>query len=187
MSDAAILALFSARDEQAIEETAKKYGGICFSVANSILLSAEDAEECVSDMLLTLWNSLPEAGLRSEQLSAYILSCVRRLALNRYRTVTALKRRGSVSRALEELESVLPDREDVQSRMNERVLLEAIQRFLADQPADYRRIFLQRFWYFRTAREIADDLNLKESSVRAVLTRLRQKLRTYLEKEEIYP
>ena len=49
MNDEQILDLYFARDEQAVAETDRKYGGYCFTLANSILHSDQDAEETVSD------------------------------------------------------------------------------------------------------------------------------------------
>ena len=49
MDDEQILDLYFARDEQALAETDRKYGGYCYSLANGILNSEQDAEETVSD------------------------------------------------------------------------------------------------------------------------------------------
>ena len=59
MDDKKIIELFFARDEKAISETEKKYGKLARYVASNILSSREDAEECVNDALLALWNSIP--------------------------------------------------------------------------------------------------------------------------------
>ena len=44
MEDGKIIGLFFARDEQALDETKKKYGSYCFTVANGILGCAEIRE-----------------------------------------------------------------------------------------------------------------------------------------------
>ncbi|MGX8698760.1 MAG: hypothetical protein ACSW8F_02380 [bacterium] len=49
MDDGAIIKLYFARDEEAIRKTEVKYGSLCFSLANNILLNREDSEECVND------------------------------------------------------------------------------------------------------------------------------------------
>ena len=46
-------------------------------------------------------------------------------------------------------------------------------------------IFLRRYWYSESVKEIADRYSMGESKVKTTLFRVRQKLRTYLEKEEI--
>ena len=67
MDDQNIIALYWARSETAISETAQKYGGYCFSIAKNILTNHEDAEESVNDTYLTAWNAPPP--IRSRNLS----------------------------------------------------------------------------------------------------------------------
>ena len=59
MEDETIIDLYFAREERAISETGKKYGGYCRSIAFNILHSHEDTEECVSDTWLHTWNAIP--------------------------------------------------------------------------------------------------------------------------------
>ena len=59
MEDEQIVALYFARDEQAVARTDEKYGAYCFSLANRILCSEADAEETVSDTYLKAWRSIP--------------------------------------------------------------------------------------------------------------------------------
>lgn len=49
MEDEKIVALYWARDEKALEETAAKYSRYCYSIAYNVLSSPEDAEESVND------------------------------------------------------------------------------------------------------------------------------------------
>ena len=60
MTDADIVALYWARDEQAIAQTAQKFGAYCRKIAVNLLGSARDAEECENDTWLAAWNSMPE-------------------------------------------------------------------------------------------------------------------------------
>ena len=83
MEDHEIVALYWARDEQAIKETDMKYGSAVLSVSQNLLGSREDAEECVNDTYLAAWNSMPEE--RPEKLRAWLLKVVRNLSINRYR------------------------------------------------------------------------------------------------------
>ena len=59
MEDTEIIDLYWARNERAIEETDRKYGNYCYTVADNILTNREDSEECVSDTWLRAWNSMP--------------------------------------------------------------------------------------------------------------------------------
>lgn len=59
MEDAQIIELFFVRSEDAISELDKKYGKLCHKLADNILASAQDAEECVNDAYLSTWNAIP--------------------------------------------------------------------------------------------------------------------------------
>lgn len=59
MEDQQIIRLFFERSEQAITELSRKYGALCFQIADNILDDPQDAEECVNDAWLGAWNSIP--------------------------------------------------------------------------------------------------------------------------------
>ena len=54
MDDQQIIELYWARAENAIAETADKYGSYCRSIAVHILRDERDSEECVND---TYWKT----------------------------------------------------------------------------------------------------------------------------------
>ena len=60
MEDQQIIRLFFERLEQAITELSRKYGALCFQIADNILDDPQDAEECVNDAWLGAWNSIFE-------------------------------------------------------------------------------------------------------------------------------
>ena len=82
MEDAAIVDLYWARDEQALAETAAKFGAYCRKIADNILHSAHDAEECENDTWLAAWNSMPTN--RPARLAPYLGRITRNLALDRF-------------------------------------------------------------------------------------------------------
>ena len=92
MEDAAIVALYWARDEQALAETATKFGAYCRKIADNILHSAHDVEECENDTWLAAWNSMPDN--RPARLAPYLGRITRNLALDRLDKATAQKRVG---------------------------------------------------------------------------------------------
>lgn len=102
MEDQDIIALYWAREEDAIRETAAKYGGLCRSIVGRILASPEDGEECLNDTWLGLWNAIPPQ--RPRRLAAFAGRVARNLALKRYDYVTARRRSPEAVRSLEELD-----------------------------------------------------------------------------------
>ncbi len=185
MEDSEIVVLFLARDERAIEEAAQRHGGLCRALALRLLADKQDAEECVSDTLLAAWNSIPPQ--KPEKLSAYLARLTRNLALKRRRDASRLKRGGGdATLAYEELDECLPDRENVEQRLEAQELTKSIERFLRMLPETERRVFLGRYWYFESVAELANRFGFNESRVKSMLFRSRKKLKTYLEKEGLF-
>lgn len=184
MEDAEIISLFFQRDERAIAETAKKYGAACMRHALRILPTKEDAEECVNDLYMQLWSTIPPT--RPEHFSAYLLTILRHVAMNRARSLSAGKRGGGELRvAMEELDRILPSDEDVTAQAERSITAEAINRFLEGLPKQQRIMFMRRYFHFEPAKEIAAAMQLPEGSVRVTLMRLRTKLKYFLEKEAL--
>ena len=181
MEDSEIVKLFLERSEQAIAEAMAKYNGYCTRIAYNILYSHEDAEECVNDAFLKVWDLIPPN--RPEMLSTFIGKLTRNLAINRYRQTLAEKRgSGEAAVAFEELSAVISDNTDVENKAERRELLNEISKFLKKQPERKRNIFICRYWYCDSVQDIAAEFRLSESNVSVILNRTRQKLREYLQK-----
>lgn len=184
MKDHEIIGLYWARNESAITASAEKYGNYCHTIAYNILHNNEDAEECANDTYLGAWNSIPPQ--RPSRLSTYLGKITRNLALNRYKRYTAEKRGyGQVEIVLSELEVCIPAETTVEQTVEEKTLVEAINRFLHSQPRTKRDIFIRRYWHLYTIREIAEVYGMSESNVASSLFRIRNELKSFLEKEGI--
>ena len=184
MEDRQIIALYNERSEAALSETADKYGRYCRTIAYNILQNKEDSEECVNDTWLKAWESIPPQC--PERLSAFLGKITRNLALNRYKHNTREKRGGGQTMlVLEELTECIPGTDGTEEMVNEALLTEVLNGFLAELPMEKRKIFMRRYWYLSSVKELAADFGLSESNVKMTLLRLREKLRQVLEKEGI--
>lgn len=184
MKDTEIIALYWKRDETAITATANTYGNYCYSIAYRILYNKEDAEECVNDTWLNAWKSIPPQ--RPNRLSTYLGRITRNLSLDRHKLLTAEKRgSGQVELALSELEECVPTQMDMEQIADEMVLVEAIEVFLRAQPRVERNIFVGRYWHLYSIRDISKAYHMSESKVCSLLHRMRNKLKSHLNKEGI--
>ncbi len=184
MNDEKIIALFFERDDEAIRETQAKYGRLCYSVAMNILGIHEDAEECVNDAYLGVWNSIPPK--RPSSFSAFLLKTTRNLSLKRLRFRTAEKRGGGqATLSLDELAECIPDGFDIDKELESRELTELINRFLRALPETERRIFICRYWYCDSVADISKSFGFGESKVKMTLMRTRNKLRDFLLEKEV--
>lgn len=59
MEDSKIIDMYWQRDERAIEETDRQYGGYLLKIAVNILADREDGRESVNDTYLKAWESMP--------------------------------------------------------------------------------------------------------------------------------
>ncbi|MBP0971656.1 MAG: sigma-70 family RNA polymerase sigma factor [Oscillospiraceae bacterium] len=181
MNDQELIALYYARSEQASAETYRQFGSCCYTIARNILGCAQDAEECVNDVLIRLWDRIPPA--KPKNFFAYIAAVTRSIACNRYIASRAKKRGGGeVALALEELCDCSGD-ENVEQEIDKKALAEALDAFLGTLKPDHRKIFVQRYWYFCPVDDIAEQFGMTKSKVTVSLMRTREKLRNYLEKE----
>ena len=177
MDDNAIIELFWQRSEDALTECKAKFGGFCRMVANNILQNDGDADECVNDALFRAWNAIPPA--KPSFLKAFLGKITRNLALDRYEATHSKKRGGgSIEMALEELADI-PAREET----SDGELTQAINAFLHSEPAENADIFLKRYWFLHSIKEIAAMYGYSENKTMSLLFRMRGRLKQRLESE----
>lgn len=186
MQDEGIIDLYFKRDERALLETSDKYGNYLKAVARNIVRDEETAKECFNDTLFTSWNTIPPQ--RPNPLKIFLAKITRHLSLRRWEKEHALKRGGGEPEvALEELAECLADEAARRSEQIEDslVIREVINDFLAGLSKRNRRIFVRRYWYMSSVKEIARAMSLSEGNVMTNLSRSRAKLKEALEKAGI--
>ena len=181
MTDSELIALLNNRDETAIEALEARFGGLCRSLASNILADERDVEECVSCVLFKLWSAIPPAAPRD--LTAYVAKAVRNEALTRFRSQRA-ERGFTASVTLEELEDCLVGSESAEDGPAARAIAQAVEGFAAGLPAVQRGVFMRRYWFFDSAKAIAERFGLTEARVNKLLNKTRRDLKRYLVKEE---
>lgn len=182
MEDKAIIDLYWTRSENAISQTALKYGAYCYTIAFNILSNREDSEESVNDTYLAAWNTMPPK--RPGILSAFLGKITRYISLDRWKRRSAAKRGGGqVPLALEELEECICGGEGPEGSLVHKQLLRSIESFLDKLPVQERQVFVCRYWYMDPVADIAERFGYSESKVKIMLFRTREKLRMKLEKE----
>ena len=174
MDDNGIIELFFSRSEQAIEELRRKYGRLCAQIARGILRNEQDAEEVVSSSYLRLWNAIPPK--RPESLCGYLCRTVRNAALN----TSESNRRQHTDSIPAELEEILPDSKTVEGAYDSAQTARYINEFLESAAKKPRMIFVMRYYYNQSVKQIADSLSMNEGAVKTQLSRTRAALREHL-------
>ena len=178
MTDQQIIDQFWARSEGALTEVQNLYGAAGETVAKNLLQNSADAEECVNDALLRLWNSIPPE--RPISLWAYFVKVIRNLSLDRLRQHSAAKRSG-LTLVLEELEEVIGTDENWQ----EGQVLAIIEAFLREEEPENRILFLRRYWRGEPVADAARAAGLSTAAAKMRLSRMRGRLRETLKEEGI--
>ena len=178
IDDEKIIEMFFIRSEQGIRELDVKYGKICHNLSYNIVNSRQDAEECVNDAYLGVWNTIPPT--RPNPLLSYIVKIVRNLSLKSYWRKEADKRSGQYTIALQEIESCIADPKAVEDEIEARELARIIGTFLDTLTVENRVIFMRRYWFADSYKDIAELVGISEKNISVRLTRIREKMKQYL-------
>lgn len=181
MDDLTIIELYHRRDEQAIAETEKKYGGLCRSIALRLLGIREDAEECVNDTWHAAWNKMPPD--RPQALGAFLGRITRNLSISRWRREHARKRYDGIEVLLSELEDCIPASGTIEEVWDRQLLSQTISAWLDCLEDENRRLFIRRYWYGISVKELAAERNDGANTIAQRLRRLRKNLKSFLESE----
>ena len=178
MEDAKIIELFLARSEKAILKLADKYGTVCARISKNILNNASDAEECVNDTYLAVWNTIPPQ--RPDPLKTYVCRIVRNISIAKYHSNTALKRNSHYDVALDELEECFAAIDTVEDEISAKELSALLDAFLENLEQETRKIFVRRYWYGDSVSDISVMFGISQNTAAVRLSRTREKLRKYL-------
>lgn len=179
MKDKEIVQLYWDRDEQAVRATSKKYGAYCQKIAMNILNDYGDAEECVNDTYVKVWNCIPPH--KPERLATFLGKITRNLSFDVYKKKHTSKRgEGQVDVVLDELSEIISGGYEPENEIIKQELMNEINQFLAKLPQNKRQIFVCRYWYADSVTEIAKRFGMTENSVSVCLSRVRVDLKNYL-------
>ena len=182
MRDDEIVTLYWKRDERAIQETKNEYGRYLFKIANNILADLEDSRESVNDTYLAAWNSIPPQ--RPSVLSTYLGKLTRRISIDLFRKKNREKRRASeYALSLNELEECIPGGSMPEDEVEVKLLAKSINDFLRMQPEEARNLFVGRYYFLDSLKDVARYCGMSESKAKSILFRTRCSLKTHLEQE----
>lgn len=184
IDDEKIIEMFFERSEQGLRELDNKYGKICHNLSYNIVSNRQDAEECVNDAYLGAWNAIPPE--QPNPLLAYLCKIVRNISLKIYYRKEAAKRRSHYTIAMEEIEAYIADPNTVEAEIEARELARIIESFLDTLTVENRVIFMRRYWFSDSCKDIAEFVGLTEKNISVRLTRIRQKMKEYLAEREVF-
>lgn len=176
--DADIIEKLCLRDEAALNLVMIRYGKLLQDIARRVCGNDADAEECVNDALLDLWQTVPPQN--PPVLLSYVSVLVRRRAIDKVRYHAAACRTGGVYfDALDELAYCLPDHHS-KAAMEDFIIRDCLLKFVDSLPKADKKMFALRYFRFFENIEIAQVMGMREAAVASRLYRLRKKLKNLL-------
>ena len=179
MEDDGIVALYFARSETAIAETEKKYGAYLHQVAYHILRNLSDTDEIVNDTYMGAWGAIPPT--KPNHLRHFLSRITRNLSFNRLAYLKA----GQRNALFVELDECIPDGKDVEQVWEAKEIGVVLNRFLKTLDDKSCAVFLARYYYSYSIDELAEQYRLSARQVKYLLSKARNGLRDYFEKEGV--
>lgn len=181
MTDEEIIVLLEKRDDKGLSELSKKFTRLILKITRNILSSQTDAEECVNDTLLAVWNAIPPD--KPDNLAAYICKIARRKTLNRLRYNTAPIRNSDL---LTELDECLPSNmRSVEESAELSELTEALNGWLDTLSKQHKRLFMERYFNAQPIKDAARSCSMSLTAATSALSRMRASLKAYLDERSL--
>ena len=185
MDNETIIGLFWDRDETALAQVREHYGAYMLYIARNLLRDDRDVEECMNDLFMSLWNSIPPVVPRIFR--AFAAKITRNLALKMYEKKKTLKRDHSqVSQTIEELAECIASGENTQAHIEHKEVIAALNEFLGTLDDKKCRLFMQRYFYMKPIKDIAEENGISAGSLKTLLCRTRADLRKFIEERDLY-
>jgi len=150
---------FAQRERWAFDEAYRRFGSLLYTVAFNVLHSAEDAEDCVHDVLVRVWKNPRTYTVERGSVRAFLVVCVRNDAISRTRS--AARRERLAQRVGRETESV--EELHIADFIEEQRVRDA----LAQLPDDQRAAVMLAYFGGKTHVEIAQQLDQPLGTVKS--------------------
>ncbi len=119
---------------------------------------------------------------KPKYLFAYLAKICRFISMDKLDWKNAKKRSATIIELTDEMELCIPNPKDDESLDNEELRI-LFNKFLDGLKKESRLVFIRRYWFADSVREISQIYKISESKVKTSLHRTRNKLRAYLENE----
>lgn len=173
-------------DEKSWEDFVNIYSNYTYAIIRSMGISENDAQDINQQLLLTMWNKLPQTDIdKLVHFRAWLSTITKRLVIDFIRKRTSEAKRLEKAGQDETLGYIkairLPEIDPIAEREWKlhitNLALERIQPFFSGQAIEVFRLTLEG----TSAHEIAEKLNIQENSVRRLNSRVKKKLLIQIE------
>lgn len=167
-SDSLLAERIANRDESALEELFREYGGAVKSVAVRVLRDANLAEDVVQETFTALWNSPEKFNSQRGSLRAFLFTIAHRRAVDTVRSEVARSRR--------EQRPPDPEHFDLEDEVWSREISATVRRALQELPAAEREAITLAYFADLSYSEVARRLGQPEGTVKSRIRSAMRKL-----------
>ena len=153
----------------AMQDLQRQYGALLRYIAGGILQNPQDTEECISDILLRIWERIDRYDPDKGRFSAWITTVARNTALDFRRTEPN-----------EALSDTLSTGTTPEQELLHKERIRQLKCAIAALPGDDRTLFYRKYYYLQSTAQIAAELAVSERAVEGRLYRLRKQLKAKL-------
>lgn len=181
MEDENIVSLLYEHNEKGLVLTKEKYNLLLENLSFNIVKNRNDSEECVNDSYLKLWNMIPP--YRPIFFKSFLCKITRQISIDKYRFNKRNIRNKSNLISLSDLDYKIGCSSNVEDKLNEQILIDVINNFISNLDIESQTLFVNKYFLFKTNKEISDMFSLNENYINVKLYRIRKKLIKHLESE----
>ena len=165
------------QDEQALAFAVQKYSRLLWKTAASVLANAasvQDAEECVADVFIFLWQHPEKYNPEKAKLSSWLSMIAKARAIDRYRRIIKKRELPIEEIVVESLEYAKIGPSDQEK--------EKLRACIDELDEKERDLIIRRYYYEQKPAEIAIALELSKKQVENKLFYVKQKIKKLMEK-----
>lgn len=160
-----------------LEKIVNKYANYLYTTVTNMSygnLSSEDIEEIISDVFFIFWKN-KEKFDTSKKLNLYLAGIAKNLIKSKYRKI-------HINSNIEDYESILIDNYDISYNYEQIEKTRIIEDSLNCMQKEDKDMFVLYYYFSKSIKEIANELNCSEFKIKSKLFRIRKKIKTNLER-----
>ncbi len=175
MNDKEIIDLYIERDENAITITKEIYGKIILTLLYNILHDYHYSEDCENDCYYKLWKSIPPHTPYN-----YFPSFIRKIARNIALNFMKEKKHLQIEELTAELDNIMHSSDYINNLIDTQAISIILNSYISTLPKNKRDIFIRRYWYMNSIKEISQGYGIPIGTVKSILSRCRKELKDIL-------
>ena len=167
---------YMVKNELNIEKVMQDYTAYVYTILinKGLKLSEQDIEEIISDVFLAVWKNQKNLDIDKE-MSAYLAGITKNIYIKKVRHYKSTIDIDDYKNNLYETENL-----EFKTENTEKYDLVIVE--INKMKNEDKRIFMSYYYYAKSIKDIANELNISEDKVKSRLFRIRRKLKKMLEK-----